>query len=257
MATPPNLTQLAFAAGLDESTQDEILDPSNGFALLQNVRQDRRGAVNKRLGYEWLSPTHTNTRQDSTVRSQGNRLFAHNGAPCVIDGTYLDLSAGLLATVGRVPEVGCSAFGIPALGVASSSGVADVVYCNGYIALAHYSSTAIGSTTYAHVSLVDAETMQLVSGPTLVVQGTTVEHIALGTYGAYVILITPGTSSNTITAHYLNTSSATTIAAGWVAFGAALATDWTLTVAVSSMSDRIAIAYGNTSGGASQVTSAP
>ncbi|MER3466185.1 MAG: hypothetical protein C4340_03210, partial [Armatimonadota bacterium] len=104
MATPPNLVQIAFAAGIDESQQGEVLDPMSGFTLLENGRQNRRGGYSKRLGFKGLERERL-----YDVRPKGNRLLSYNGKACVIDGEVLDvysesLDRSVVAT--RLPEVG-------------------------------------------------------------------------------------------------------------------------------------------------------
>jgi hypothetical protein len=50
---------LAFAAGLDEGTRAELVDPAQGVLRLENAAQDKRGAISKRRGFAARSTDKT------------------------------------------------------------------------------------------------------------------------------------------------------------------------------------------------------
>lgn len=245
MTNPRNLTQFAFAAGLDESQQEEVLDPTAGFTRLENVRQDRRGAVSKRLGYGSLALT----RLDATSRSAGRKLFSAGDRVCTIDGTHLDVYGETLSrwtTVARVPEASYRVLAAP-----SSSGtgslVEDVAYCNGVVVLALEDSA--GGPGVAAVLDEDGTILRTPEAVDYC------DHAYLGTYGTTVLLFCR--QSPNVTAYYLDTSTAAGINAGWVSVGNVV-TDLDggifQPVSVCSLTNRVAIAYHNDSVGTDQLT---
>lgn len=243
MATPPALTQIAFAGGLDQSQQDEILDPSKAFLVLQNVRQDLRGGYSKRLGFTSLS----RTRLDSTTRSTGNRLISHGEATVTIDGTYLDSYAenpGVSVVASRVPEASVTTRTL----AGACTELHDVVQCGNYVAAAFFRDNAI------YVSL-ETTGGAIVRAPESVHStgsaGTTSAQLA--TYSTYIILLGTAAASANIGAYYLNTASASTINAGWQSLGNVV-TDRSTALSSQSLTDRVALAYANSGGGASRLT---
>lgn len=248
MATPPNLIHLAFAAGLDESQQDEVLDPLRGFSILENGRQDKRGGFSKRLGFQALSLD----RFDGTVRTTGNRLLSHGESICTIDGTHLDsysASQEASATAGRVPEVGLATRTLAATG----DGLYDVVHCNGYVACAMLRRTTVV------VSVETADGVVVRSPESVFVSSATETAALFGTYSTYILLLALDASTDEIELFYLNTASMATVAAGWQSVGA-IVTDKTVTgvaalaLSTQSLTDRVAFAYVNNSAGTSRAT---
>ena len=254
MAVPTNLVQVAFAAGLDESFNDEVLDPMGAFPVLQNVRQDRRGGISKRLGFGAI----TRNRLDATTRSAGNKLICHRDMVCTIDGTYLDAYAPaptVSVSAGRVPEAFVSSRTLSA----ATSTLYDVSYIStGYIATL---TRRTGATTYD--LLVSVETLGgvVLRAPEVIVAGgTSGLRGVLANYSTYFILLTQTSASGNIAAWYLNTATAATITTGWVSIGNVATnkvTSGTLPstqLVAQSLSNRVAFAYVNDSGGASQLT---
>lgn len=247
MAVPPQLVQFAFASGLDESQQDEVLDPMAAFPVLQNVRQDKRGGLSKRLGFTSLALT----RFDGTSRSAGNRMGSHKGLTWTIDGTRMDTYAETPArwvSSTRLPEVSTTA-----RAVSSVFGfILGSAYCGGYIATA--AQTGLDLTVA--VELLDGTVVR--SSEVLFTSTDPIVIGAVATYSTYIVVVATDTSTANIKAWYLDTTSATTVSSGWTAFGN-VATDKNTggsdgALSVESLSNRIAIAYVNNSGGASQVT---
>ena len=245
MSNPRNLTQFAFAAGIDESQQAEVLDPTAGFTRLENVRQDRRGAVSKRLGYDYL----LTTRLDATSRTAGRKLLSAGDRVCTIDGTHIDVYSETLSrwtTVARVPEASYRVLSAP-----SSSGtgslVEDVAYCNGIVVMALEDSW--GGPGVAAVLDEDGTILR----PPEAVDYC--DHAYLGVYGTTVLLFCR--QSPNVTAYYLDTSTAAGITAGWVSVGNVV-TDLDAgifqPVSVCSLTNRVAIAYHNSSVGTDQLT---
>lgn len=247
MASPPNLVQLSFAAGLDESQQDETLDPMTAFPVLQNVRQDKRGGITKRPGTEPL----TRARLDATTRSTGNRLISHKDVVCTIDGNSFDAyseSASVFKVASRLPEVGVTTRSLATL----SSALYDLAYCNGYVATAALRSLDV------IVSLETLDGVVLRPSDHLMTSTVTETVCQLGTYSTYIIALVNDTTTATIKAWYLDTSTAATITTGWVAM-TDVATDKSIVAAIlalstQSLTNRVAFAYVNNSAGTSRVT---
>mgnify|MGYP000857432864 CR=1 FL=1 len=86
MPLQPQLMRIPFGIGLQESTQEEVLEPGQGFLSATNVFQDKRGSFEKRFGFR----QQTKDRQDGTTRSKGVSLFSLNNQTCVYDGSRLD-----------------------------------------------------------------------------------------------------------------------------------------------------------------------
>ena len=240
--------ELSFFAGIDEATRDELVEPGQGWCELVNIRQDRRGAACKRLGYGWL----IRTRTDATSRSTGNRLLCHNDLVLTIDGTYLDAYAsGAVgsAVASRVPEVSTTARQLSSV----SSSLYGSALANGYIATAALRTTEV----VVSVETTDGAVIRL---PEVVFTSTVAETAAaICSYGAYFVLLAHDSTTANIKAWYLDTSTAATITAGWQSLGNA-ATDKTTSgvaaigLSAQSLSNRVAFVYVNNSGGASQVT---
>lgn len=234
MATPPSLTQIAFAGGIDESQHDEILDPTKSFLVAQNVRQDQRGGFTKRLGFVGLPRTSV----QGVTRSTGRRLSQFNGAPVVIDENFLYVhseeanSSSLRSTMAG----GCSYRLMPGPGGGEFfDPVLDVEYCNGFIAVA----TRLGGLT-----VLSAGSGTTVLGRTPV-SGT---YTFVGSYGGrYFIAISYATA---IDAYLLDTQN---LAAGWTTLATVAASPAPMIPSIASLSDRVAVAFGTTSG-ASRVT---
>ncbi len=258
MATPPQLTQIAFAGGLDEAQETEVLDPTRSFPVLTNGRQDKRGGYAKRLGFAALSAS----RFDATTRTAGRRLFDLNGQPCTVDGTYADVyDAGKSTSVvvSKLPEVSVTT---KTLALSVYGTLYGVVHCNGYVVAigdGGPTATTFGATTvFGSVETVDG---QVVSSQRIVLAlGTSARvNALLLTYSTYVIAVMVADNSADVRASYINLASASTIATGWVAMtnpatDKVVAGSGAYIISGHSLSDRVAFAYVNNSGGASQLT---
>lgn len=157
MAQPRGLTQLAFASGIDEAQQAEVLEVTTGFTRLENVRQDKRGAISKRLGYTSLGLTAL----DGSTISSGRALVTLGKTVSAVD------SSGVLRTYSpnaarwveqnRAPE--CIPTRIPMPTPGGKPVMADVAYANGYVVVVSYGvDIGGGSTTYRLVATIYDET---------------------------------------------------------------------------------------------------
>jgi hypothetical protein len=244
MGTPRQLTQIAFAAPLDESTEDEILDPTAGFPVLQNVRQDRRGGLSKRLGF---TNSYGVERLGNSDRGAGYRLFEHAGAPCTIDGEYLDTyseTLGQWIAVGRIPE--CSYRMRPVPTASSAPQVGDLAVAGGYIAVVSQRDV-LGQPT---ACVLDADSGVVIRQPEDL--GTVAGHVIIASYGTTFIACVSDYSTGEIISYKLDTSA--DLATGWALVGTVVATS---AGAISStgalpsicgLTSSVALVYGTTSG---------
>lgn len=269
MATPATLMQIAFAGGFDESQRPEVLDPSASFTNIENCRQDARGGFSKRLGFETLGQT----RLDGSLRSSATTVFDHKGLACAI-GSIDGLGAGVdvyseaasrFILAGRCSEVNYDIIDTQALSIGAStssggvlsSAVLDIARAGNYIAIAHYGIPGSGGAAM-YVSVQDNAGNVVKPIERLVQTSVGESVIALASYSTYILaFVTDGGTAN-IAAWYIDTTSASTLNTGWVSMGN-VATDHTtgtglIAFSTESLSNRVALAYVNNSGGASQLT---
>lgn len=241
MGTPRQLTQVAFAAPLDQSTEDEILDPTVGFPVLENVRQDRRGGISKRLGFD----------PQTTTRTSGRRLFQHRDSVCVVTGDAIvstrSESTDTDFSLGRAAQVKVTT---APLGVSITA--ADPIQYDAQVAgdfLVLLYADGIGRTLYQVITL--AERIPVLSGSL-----GSHDVFRLGVIGTTITAIYASFAGSTIGFISLDCSTITTVQAGWDAGGVLAAEKSAATgaVQVHSMSNRIAVAYPNNDAGASRLT---
>ncbi len=249
--TTPVVLEVPFAGGIDESTRDELVE-AGSFTRLENVRQDKRGSVNKRPAYESLG----NTRLDDSTRTEGRRILANDDQICTVDNEQIDVYVPSLERFvprSRVPEVGWTSFDTPTIGLDLNvpSYVADVAYVNGFIAIAQISAGSGSSSRDCYVSILDAETKAVVDGPTLVTGNTANSEYCLATFGTTLVLCSIITAADRIYVNYIDTASAATLAQGWDQLTFIDAPDLSGQLATACMptqTDRFAIAYDVGSG---------
>lgn len=254
MASPPELTQIAFAAGIDEATRSEVVDPANGFLTLENGRMTARGAYSKRYGFSTLSLT----RFGATSRSAGYKLLALQNGIGVIDGTTLDVyspTAAVSTNIGRLPECSLAVTGAPSVGRVCT--LEDVEYCNGYLCILLRGSVSYSGTAYsgASVAIIDVASGKVLAP--MLVDANAASSIFLATYGVYVFLVYTDTTNHKLYASKLDTTSATTVNQGFnVIGGTHIKNDLHADdiIGCHSFSDRVAFAYKNTSSGSDVLT---
>lgn len=252
---------------IDESTRLELVDVGTSNRAAVNVRQEEPGSLNKRLGYDALAYAYI----DGSLRSAGRRMLSSDDRICVIDGDILDdYSPALNCCVsrGRVPEASVTTR--PTTSYAAEVGYTALLDCcvvGNYVVYAHTTSEAATLGTGSLVLTVeDRATGVVLRVPEVIF---TADPIAFGTvvcaltsYSTYAIAIYFDHTTALIAAAYLDTSTAATIAAGWVNIGY-VAFDKVVpgglnlgivALSAQSLTNRVAFAYVNDSGGASQVT---
>ncbi len=248
---------LPFFSGIDEATRQEHVQPGAGWAELVNVRQDAHGGATKRPGYDSLALT----RLTAPARASGLRMLMNGAQICTIDTTCeLDsLSTGAdscWVNKFRVPEATYRHLEVPTVGMGPSGTIEDVVVCGDVIAVSYYFQDTVGAVTthYQMAALIDADTETVIRRPEAIKSvATTIMRTHLATYGVYIIAFATDLTNNKIWASYIDTTSRATIDAGWVSIGSVV-TDAAGNACVASQADRVAIVYGNTSGGASRLT---
>lgn len=250
---PLQLLQFPFSAGIDEGNRDEIVDPGAGWAVLENGRQDHVGGYSTRNGFAALSTY----RIDGTYAAAGYKLISDTTTPvCIADGQAeaYSATAGVWQQLGRVPEAACRLLGVPSMGASTYFEDADAA--NGYIALSWLS--IYGGNASAYLAIIDQNTGATVRAPELVGTGVDLAPSLLAVQGNYFITVRYNSTGTKLQAWYLDTTSTTTINAGWVAFGASLCADTTGGYVLHSLphasTPRVAVLYSNTSVGTSRLT---
>lgn len=213
------LVTMPMGVGVDESVAAEILDPNTGFLVLENCRQTKRGAIEKRRGF--TSVTSARITSPGSSRATCVRLLTNNGNVCAVDsGGILDAYSAQAASwksVGMIPECMVSR-DTTANNVIGSSGImaawkcADAVEVNGYriVASASSAADAVIATVY------DAATGVCVYPPTKV-NGA----ISILSHDVQVVAATTGTRAHVIFANsagttlYRSTFNTAAIASGW------------------------------------------
>jgi hypothetical protein len=249
---PLGLMQFPFAAGIDEANRSELVDAGAGWAVLENGRQDKRGGYSTRPGFTALA----NGLIDATSPTAGYKLLTDRGNPVrIADGTaqVYDAKSATWKSLGRVPDCSVGVIDLPTMGTVST--VEDHEQCNGYVAVAY---RVTNPTLTAFATVLNATTWATVRAPEPIGSASAnIRAILLGSYSTYFIMLVLRPADGTILGYYLDTSTAATITTGWVAIGASVKADVATTedsFAVESLSNRVAFAYRNNSGGASALT---
>ncbi len=250
---PHNLRSPA-ALGINESSRPELLAFGTSNLRQVNIRQFRNGEAATRYGFTGLP----NTRLDASSPSVGYKMFAERDSIVrIVDGQaeVFSYKAQRWAPLGRVPEASARLIDLPTMGTLSY--LEDIDATNGYVAISWLSLT--GASASAYLAIVDQVTGAVMRAPELVGTSTDVSPSLLAVQGNYFVTVRYNSTGTKIQAWYLDTTSAATITTGWVAFGASLATDaGGVRLAVHSLPDvstpRVALLYGNTSGGTDRLT---
>lgn len=240
------VVEIPFAAGINESDRDELVDAARAFTRLENVRQRKRGAVGKRYAYTSLGTALL----DGTDRTDARRLFSNGDQICVVTRERIEVySETLECSVprGSVPEATYAFFEAPS--VAPEAIVADVAYVNGFIAIATY-AVSDEADVCLFVSILDATTYAVVRGPEVVSSDDVTGGYGLAVLGTTVYVAHCSNVTDELKIYKLDTASAATITAGWSLHLTITATDCTRQMAIASYSDRIAVAFDRTSGSA-------
>lgn len=243
--------QIPFVGGVDQSTRPELLDAQTSWVTGENIRQAKRGGWGKRYGF-----TAQTLSRLSGSRSAGYKLFSRGQQSCVIDGHYLDVysyTATANVTRDRVPE--CSVRRVPIQYPGLTPTSVDVAYVNGYLVVASVSATGSG-TMLVQAVVLDATSYAVlrtdaVATPSLTAANCDVRVAGVGTTA---IIVYPS-GATTLSGRTLDLSTAAGINTGWTV-AASLVTDvgqlfgWDMI----GISDRCILSYGNTAGGANQLS---
>lgn len=246
MTNPRQLVHTTFGGGVDERTRPELVDPTDAFVTIENVRVNQNGGFDKRYGFTALALT----RMDGSSRSAGYKLFADDDATCIIDGTYADVYSATDAKsrkAGRVCEVSHRI--IPAPGVSAATFIGDVESVNGHLAMVHESDSQIG-----YGVVMDMATGAIVDGPTTLFQSSNLPFV--GSFSSrYFVALVPYAGATSLSLLLFDTqapgsgwNNLATVTLAWFFSGST-----TGHYAIHSFSDRVAVAY-TTSGGTDRIT---
>lgn len=243
------LFQWPLVGGIDERTRVEVADPMTSLPLLENLRQSRRGGQTKRMGYTQRGTNNIASAWHLTAR--GKTPLAIGGA----DASRLYAYSQTEETWSEVGRIDLADVARDSLFAASDG--TSVVYAGDLLHVAvgqkNYLVAVVQTTTRAYGALYEADTLTCLCPPTalgsdvpagvrLVVQGASVTAVVstgANIYG-YVATIAQLAAGN---------------AGAWTQF--TIASDCGNADAFDADAidaDAWAIAYVNTSGGASDVT---
>ena len=249
------------AAGLpvDEATRADLVDFGAKNLRAENGRQNVRGAFTKRNGFAALA----SARLDASVPTAAYKMFADRSSIIRITETLqaeaYSPKTGAWSVLGRVPEATARLIDTPSMGIAAASAsLEDVDATNGFVALS-WLSIALGGTASAFLSIIDQTTGSVIRAPEKIGTSTDLVASLLAVQGNYFIAARYNSTGTKIEAWYLDTTSAATLNAGWVAFAAPLCADasgssYVLHTLPHASTPRVAILYGNTSAGTDRLT---
>ena len=236
MPGPPHIIRSPALLGINESTRSELIDFGTNNLRAENVRQNHTGEAGTRFGFAALP----NARLDGTSPVAGYKLISDHASPVrICDGQIESYSskAAAWSTLGRVSECSASLTSLVSLGASGTLEDVDAT-ANGYIALSWLvPDSASNSTAYA--AIVDQATGAVVRAPeavtaSLFYSATISTPMLLGVIGNKFVAVRISTG-NRLLAWSLDATSPATIAAGWVAYGAALCSDATYGYALHSL----------------------
>ncbi len=204
-----------FAGGIDEKTQSQLVEP--GAALVvNNLRQIKSGSYEKRLGNSaFATPVDM---AGASIPTQ-KRLIGYKDGVCTTD--HLNLYT-------RLPHIGIhwrKASGYaPQLDIKSSS-VSPVQYelkahhtasVNGYNVVAYSMATDRTGTSFAiFASVSDAHGNVILPAVNVTAGVANTMQFSMTTAGNTVVIVYGLTSGADILAYTLDTTSLSTVAAGW------------------------------------------
>lgn len=259
-----SLLQFPCSGGINEAIRAEVVEPTDSWLNLENVRQTQRGVYDKRYGFTFLS----SSRSDATTRMTGYKLLSFNGNPLVIDSTpTLDaysFAGGTNFQRARVPE--CTARRRNLAGRTSftntspsavdtlSEGI-SIAYANGYyiVAVVEQTSTTQSSLN-AHVA--DATTLEIVRSQRIPSSSTTQNIVPrMLAMGTDVVCVWDDGAGG-LWGSRLSVASASSINTGWAA-RVSLAADYLSATGMydaCALTTRFVVSYTNTSVGTARVT---
>lgn len=238
------LLQFPFGGGIDEASRDELVESGNGWAVLENGRQDHRGGYSTRSGFTALATT----RLDATSATAAYKLLSDGETIVRISETMkaeaYSIKAASWVPVGRVPEVDYRTIGLPSVNITSCP--EDVEYCNGYMAVVVNAAAALEP----RVMVLDATSFGVVLPPST----AGVTKALVGSFSGRYLVHLRATGA-TLTIYILDTNTPATVSAGWTSL-ATVGIDFVTSgdFAIQSLSDRVAVAYATSGAGTDLVT---
>lgn len=233
MPIQTQILTIPFRAGLDEKTQDEVLEPGQAFVTIENRVQTKAGGFDKRNGFS----RYSRERQDGTSASKGVSLFALGTQKVMYDGTRYDTLTTDDKWVKAGEQRNYSLEMMPvhtantAFGDASDLDRYDIAYCNGHLAIFHYINSFFNFASAITV-------IEIESGVTVLEKnmGNLVIGCRLGSVGNKFIAIYTD-SANTFKAIDLDVGTLGSPSAAWSAPSTITSTWTNLDWDVSSVRD--------------------
>lgn len=228
---------VACGLPLDESTRLELLQAGQKNRVAQNVRQSKRGALDKRPGFASLGATRT-----SGSRTTGEKLASYRNAPVIIDSSAtLDVyDAALAKSVNRGLICECLSDDLPLPRGRNESIVQDVVICNGLVVTSYKS--------YGEVSIANADTGATIASATSLVGGGGSTYVTklVAFSSRYVVAFVANTAASSIDALILDTTAVASWFTALAAVSAATGGGSINSFSVSSIADRVFVGYADT-----------
>lgn len=259
MASGAGLIQFPFGGGLDQGTRDEHVDAGVGWSTLENVRQDKRGALSKRYGFSELNDNLTSGSSD---HSRGYRMFGDGDTLVrVVNHTsgykeahvYDPTSSRWAVLRGKLSDCITTLRDAPICGSPAASTASDLAYTNGYVCI-----TYLASLVDVYAVVMHAATGAIVSPVVKVGSVSAAADGRLAVVGNAFVLVRADTANADLKAWYLDTTSGATISTGWVAMSdlaADLGSPFRFSVcSLTGASARGAVVYQNTSAGTDRIT---
>ena len=239
MPLPKQTISIAAGLPLDTSTRAELAEAGKINLSAINMRQDEKGTQKRRRGFTSL----TRSLFSGSSIATGRRLAAHKDQLIIADGSDICVYSpklDKLVVKNALPSVDYRLSTIPT--PTHTSSVVDAECCNGYSFISH--SNVL--TLLPQVTIVEQTTGSVISVTSF---GGEFGYVWLGSYSnRYVLGFFQGTSTSS--AKYFDTQNP---ASGWTTFTTGLPETAATTYSVCSLSDRVAVGYG-TSSGSNRVT---
>lgn len=246
---------LTFAGPVDESQATEVLEPTGAFPVVTNARQNKRGGIDKRLGFASLS----RSRIDGTTRSTGNRLLSVGNSHAVINGSTIEhysetVSQSTLPL--RLPEATVQYRNVGGIGTGTGATLSGSIAVDDAVKVGNYIVTAVKSGPDLYISVETLDGVVMVPA-TLAYSGASyADPVSLAAYGNYVVIVACASASANIYAYYVDCTNQATVYSGVQSIGT-IATDKlnpSSAMLLHGQTSDVVVAYVNNSAGTSPIT---
>ena len=204
---------IPFAGGIDESTQEQLVDPKSAMVTVQNLTHSKRGALSKAPGtvtapYTLVDLDAAAITTGRTLDSLGDKLVASDASGVV---RVWSPSFDAWAEVGQLPE--CTVTRRPVAGTASDGPYVSAVYnANAdVIVVAWVQQATVATSNMLHTAVIERTTGATLATSTV----TNTSHCRMVSCGDYVVIVLLNNAGNLVS-YYLDTTAPT---AGWTTTG--------------------------------------